>query len=409
MPWVERSDFTASNGSAWPLNPGTWSHTTESGQFNVTETVQNNAGRHQASSLTKTGIRRHLAGTATAQYVEVRARWARTAGTGKIDGGLVLRNNGGGTYIYSRVQIPGSPFSHGVRLTTVVNTSYTQVRTTANVPNLNTTGYVWQAARVWDVGSVTVVQVKTWRDGTTEPDWLYPTSFNPGDGASDTGTDWARLWHVLSAWSVTNGRVGLATAWFTTTLPTNPWIDYDDFQAFSLTPLTSATSTISAQPIGRTKAVPLIPATVTETAQALSWVKQSQDHQVPVSAALAAETAQVIPSAKQSSVSAVQVVETAQVIAPAKHVPVSAASAAETARVLTFIKHVLASVTQTAETAQVIIAGKHVPVSIALSAEIAQIVTPVQQASDTEDDCDALSYVLCDVLACILKEPIWSC
>jgi hypothetical protein len=142
---------------------------------------------------------------------------------------------------------------------------------------------------------VTVVQVKTWRAGTTEPDWLHPTSFDPGDGSSDTGTDWARLWHVLAAWSVTDGRVGLVTAWLTNTLPTNPWVDYDDFQAFALTPLTPATSTVSAQPVGRVKAVSLVPATVTEGAQALSRTKEYH-----VTPALVTEAAQVVSPFKPS-------------------------------------------------------------------------------------------------------------
>jgi hypothetical protein len=265
VPWVARSDFTAPNGSAWPLTPGSWSHVTESGAITATEQVQANAGRH-TTTVAAVAIRRHHAGTATANGVEVRARWARLAGTANVDGGLLLRGDGAGTYIYVRVAIPAKTLLHGVRLATVVNGTHIQRRTTPGVANLNTTSYVWCAARIWDTDGVTVVQAKTWRDGTAEPDWPTVTSFGAGDGSSDTGTNWARLWHVLSAWAPTDGTVGLVTAWLTASTGS---LDYDDFSANEIVVLGRATATAQAQPLGARKIAPIGTATVTAQAQPL--------------------------------------------------------------------------------------------------------------------------------------------
>jgi hypothetical protein len=258
MPYYSRSDFTAANGSAWPLTPGSWSNSLLSGSITVSTTVNNNAGRVSATN-SNTGVVFHAANASiTATHVEVRARVARVGGFNAIPY-LIARFLNSSNYL--AVLPRTSPTTSGVRLQIISGGSIIVDRASAAVSALQTTGYVWLAARVRQINGLVIIQAKCWL--TTEPDWLEPTSFNNGDGNTDTGSDWARLWHV---WVQTAqaGQMGLLTNVLTGS--TGAKIDFDDWSATEINFVSLATATTASRPLSLARRRLLSPATAIATA-----------------------------------------------------------------------------------------------------------------------------------------------
>jgi hypothetical protein len=253
VPYLSRSDFTAANGSNWPLNPGSWLHERISGTVNFNARVNNNAGRVNATN-TATGDILHRANTAvTATHLEARVRAARVGGADTVIPYVVVRYLDVNNYIRVTPNVPAKMASSGVRLDIV---GAGVVRFSGAVSALHTTGFVWIGVQVRQIDGLVIISAKCWL--TTEPPWIEPTSFNNGDGGTDTGSDWARLWHVWQQ-APQAGQMGLLTGILSSNA-TGAKADYDDWLARTLTPVSRVTLAMSTLGLAAKKLRALAPA-----------------------------------------------------------------------------------------------------------------------------------------------------
>lgn len=182
----------------------------------------------------------------------------------------MFAGDGGGNYLSASIVFPGGKGqTTGIALDSVSSGIHTLVRSVGNVSSLNTTAWTWLAARCWSPGTgICVVQAKAWL--TVEPPWPEVTSFNAGDGATATGSDWATLWHVLNRSSY--GSTGLVTWWPGASTGS---IDYDDFSANELFVLGRASGTDSPVVVPGRKLAAMRTATETTAATASGARKQA--------------------------------------------------------------------------------------------------------------------------------------